>query len=111
MPELLMHELAVRDRIALAGPLTVRTIKTIHGRIADALHHHPAITIDCSAATEVDLSFLQLMIAARKSAAAAGKTVSLARPAAGPLRDALTHAGLIAPEDAAPAADQTFWLS
>ena len=51
------------------------------------------------------------MLAARKSAAAAGKRLSLARPVDGAVRAALVCAGLVASADDQPAADQAFWLN
>lgn len=111
MSELLMHELAVKDRVMLGGPLTVRSIAPMHERLLAALRQYPAVTVDLSRAGEIDLSFIQLMLAARKSAAAAGKRLSLGAPAAGALHDALVCAGLIASAGDQPAADQAFWLN
>jgi ABC-type transporter Mla MlaB component len=111
MSELLMHELAVTDHLKLGGPLTVRLAKQIRARIIEALGQFPSVTIDCSGATEVDLSFIQLILSARKSASASAKTLSLAQPADGALLEALRQAGLVAPADREPVADQTFWLS
>ena len=111
MAELMMHELPVTDHIKLGGPLTVRTVKPIGARLLEAVRQFPRVTIDCSGATEVDLSFLQLVMSARKSAADAGKTLSLAHPASGILLERLMQAGLVAPANEQPAADQTFWLN
>jgi anti-anti-sigma regulatory factor len=82
--------------VALSGTLTLRNIEDVRGWLLDAIQTHQAITIDCAAVTEVDLSFLQLIIAARKSAASAGKSFSLAQPAAGAFLDTLGRAGLLA---------------
>ena len=111
MSELLMHELAVTDHLKFSGPLTVRVAKPIRARIIEALRQFPSVTIDCSGATEVDLSFIQLVLSARKSASASAKTLSLAQPADGALLEALRQAGLVAPAGREPVADQTFWLS
>jgi len=111
MSDLLMHELPVRDRVVLGGQLTVRDIKLIHARIAAALRQYPAVTLDCGGANAVDLSFIQLVISARKSAEAAGKTLALAQGAQGVLRTALMQAGMIAPADEAPAPGQEFWMN
>jgi ABC-type transporter Mla MlaB component len=111
MSEPLMHELAVRDRVMLGGPLTVRTVALMHERLLAALRQYPAVTVDLSRADEIDLSFIQLMLAARKSAAAAGKRLSLSAPAEGALLDALVCAGLIASAEDQPVAGQAFWLN
>lgn len=109
MSDLLMHELPVRDRVVLGGALTVREIKPVHARIAAALRQYATVTLDCSGASAVDLSFIQLVLSARKSAQAAGKTLALAQAAQGPLRAALLQAGMIS--DEAPAPDQAFWVN
>lgn len=111
MSEPLMHELAVSDHLKFSGALTVRVAKQIRARMIDAFREFPSVTVDCSGASEVDLSFIQLMLAARKSAAAAAKTLSFTQPADGALLEALRQAGLVAPADHQPVADQTFWLS
>jgi len=111
MSELLMHELAVTDHLKFSGALTVRIAKQIRTRIIEALRQFPSVTIDCSGASEVDLSFIQLVLSARKSAAAFAKTLSLAQPAEGALLEALRQAGLVAPVGCPPVADQTFWLT
>ena len=110
MSDLLMHELPVRDRVLLSGALTVREIKVIHARVAAALHQYPAVTLDCSNASAVDLSFIQLVLSARKSAEGAGKKLALAQGAQGALRNALLQAGMIAQDDDAPAPGQEFWV-
>jgi len=106
-----MHELPVKDRVVLSGALTVREIKLVHSRIAAALLQFPAVTLDCAGAAAVDLSFIQLVLSARKSAAAAGKTLTLAQSAQGALRDALMQAGMVAAADDAPVAGQEFWVN
>ena len=60
--------------VILDGPLTVRGIDAAQAKLAAALSRHTIVTVDCTAATEVDLSLIQLLIAARNSATHAGKT-------------------------------------
>ncbi|MDB5600428.1 MAG: hypothetical protein JWN71_2472 [Xanthobacteraceae bacterium] len=109
MPEIVMPE-SVANHHALVGPLTVRTATQIHARLLEAIRSQPSISIDCSAATEVDLSFIQLVLAARNSAEAAGKSLSLAAPASGALLERLSQAGLVGRAHAPPVAGQAFWL-
>jgi hypothetical protein len=52
-----------------------------------------SIAIDCSAASEIDLTFIQLLIAARVSIGASGGRLSLAHCPDGPLMDTLTRGG------------------
>lgn len=81
-------------RVVLAGDLTIRTAKSLHGELLAALGQHDRLEIDCTDAAEVDLSFIQLLIAARKSAARAGKTLAVRHAPGGVVEDALRRAGL-----------------
>src|SRR5436305_247912 len=101
-----MSELVDTNRLTLVGALTVRNIEQIRTRLLQAMRRHRVVVVDCALATGVDLSFLQLVLAARKSAAAAGKTVALADRASGVLCDGLLEAGLLSPAGSPPAADQ-----
>jgi ABC-type transporter Mla MlaB component len=109
MPEVVIPE-SVENHHALIGPLTVRTATQTHASLIEAIRSTPSVRIDCGAATEMDLSFIQLVLAARKSAEAAGKSLTLAAPASGVLLDRLSQAGLVASADAPPVPGQAFWL-
>jgi len=111
MLEIMMHESIAKDCLTLGGPLTVRHMGQIHTRVLEALRQYAFVNIDCSDATDVDLSFIQLVLSARKSAAATGKSLSLAHPAVGVLLERLMQAGLVGPADGQPVSDQSFWLS
>jgi hypothetical protein len=86
------------EPLPLAGALTIRDMPQIHVRMRDILATHAAMAIDCRAVTEMDLSFLQLVLSARKTAAAARKGLSFIPPATGVLSDTLGRAGLAGPE-------------
>jgi ABC-type transporter Mla MlaB component len=105
-----MASVASYEYLVLDGSLTVRTIAAVHSKLSNVLQHHAAVAVDCAAATEIDLSFVQLLLAARKTAARAGKTLALARPASGALHDALLRTGLLPPVDGGPADEAAFWL-
>lgn len=92
------------------GPLTVRNIVLLQERLLEALQTQARIEIDCSGATEIDLSFLQLLIAARLSAAGQGSTLVCRGPVSGSLHDALIRSGFTgAAADTSPAA-LSLWL-
>jgi anti-anti-sigma regulatory factor len=97
-------------RVAMTGALTVRNAEHIHQRLLQAVRDHHDVVLDCANASEIDLSFIQLVLAARKSAAAAGKTLSVAAPTTDLLADTLRRAGVLDTADA-PAADQLFWCN
>jgi ABC-type transporter Mla MlaB component len=101
------HEPASGD-LTLVGALTVRNIRQIHDHMRDVLHQHAHMRIDCQAASDIDLSFIQLVLAARRSAEAERKSMSLAHPASGVLLERLTQAGLVGPD--ANQTEQDFWF-
>jgi anti-anti-sigma regulatory factor len=108
MTETIQRDQAIR--LTLNGPLTVRHAPEIHLRLREALGQG-SVTVDCRAADEFDLSFIQLILAARRSAAATGRTLRLAHPADATLLDRLQQAGMVRLGDEEPAADQDFWLN
>jgi hypothetical protein len=73
----------------------------------DALRDHPEVTAKIADDAVVDLTFVQLMESARRSAREDGKVFALAAPATGPLRETLERGGFLAGDDAAR---REFWL-
>lgn len=96
-------------RFDLDGAQTVRTIQAAHERLLTAMAEHPAIEIHCHEVTELDLSLIQLVVAAKRSAEKAGKSLTLATPAAGKLRAALDQAGFLTAA-VGEAGGEAFWL-
>jgi anti-anti-sigma regulatory factor len=94
--------------IDLGGARTIRTAGQSHSLLLEALHAASSITVDCSGVTEADLSFVQLLLSARKSAAEFGKVLTLAHPAHGALRDILMRGGFLKADS--PAGERGFWL-
>jgi anti-anti-sigma regulatory factor len=95
-------------RFILEPIQTLRAIEATCTELRDLLAQHTSIEIDCSAVDEADLTLVQLLLAARKSAARSGKRLALAAPASGALRNALLRSGLLdgpAPEGSA----RSFW--
>ncbi len=78
------------------GAQTVRCIQATYERLSAAIAQHPAVEIRCDGIVELDLSFIQLLVAAKRSAQKSGKSLRLAGPAAGKLRVALDRAGFLA---------------
>lgn len=76
----------------------MRSIETVQATLREAVDRKSSesvsnISIDCSAATETDLAFIQLLIATRISAHLVGAAVSLAARPDGALLDTLTRGG------------------
>lgn len=85
--------------VQLRGDLTIRTAEHVCERLREALSRSNHLIIDCSEAAEVDLTLIQQLLAARRSAERSGGTLSFRRPGTGPLFAVLEAAGFLA-EDA-----------
>lgn len=82
-------------RIGFKGAATVRTIETIHSALADAMKRYSAVEVDCAHLDAVDASFIQLVVAARKTAQSRGTALMLAQAASGALHEALVRGGFL----------------
>jgi len=116
------QDTAANIQLVLDGVLTMRTVETVRATLRAAIEpavspEQPTIApsslapsglaIDCSAATEIDLTFIQLLIAARVSTCTAGPRLSLAPHPDGILLDTLTRGGF----RLVPEADGGFWFT
>jgi hypothetical protein len=93
--------------VALSGDLTIRAIGDVRIQMIDALRDHAEVTAKVADDAVVDLTFVQLMESARRSAREDGKAFALAAPATGQLRETLERGGFLAGDDAAR---REFWL-
>lgn len=93
--------------IELSGELTIRSINDIRIRMIDALDGHAQVTAKVADDAVVDLTFVQLMESARRSAREGGKDLRLAAPASGLLLETLQRGGFLAGDDTAR---RDFWL-
>ena len=81
--------------LVLDGVLTIRTIEPVRASLLEALERSASVQVDCTAAEAVDVCFIQLLLAARRSALKAGKRLLLTAPAAGPLLATLEQGGFL----------------
>jgi len=86
----------------------MRTADALCATLREAIARHPDVSIDCSAAAEVDLTFIQLLIAARKSARQSGKAVALMARPDGALLHALTAPAFVSSPRTNPASRRFF---
>lgn len=93
--------------IRMHSTLCVSDIRASYSTLTEAMDGLLSIQLAIPADATVDLSFLQLIEAARQRAAEQGKSLSLLEPAGGELRRALDRSGLLT---AATVADRSFWL-
>jgi hypothetical protein len=82
---------------------TVRTCDKIIGLFREALRQADEIEVISSDVLEADLTLVQLLLAARRSAERNNKSIHL-RPPSRPLEDVLRNTGLLAGRDAG------FWM-
>ncbi|NLR73171.1 STAS domain-containing protein [Novosphingobium sp. ERN07] len=85
----------------------IRAIEGIRTTLLEAFQLHDDLELDVSQVAEADLSFLQLIEAARKFAATEGKRIRLTAPATASLAALLDRAGILAGD---PAGIDDFWL-
>ncbi len=95
-------------KISLDGVRTIRTTEQSHSLLREAFRTASPISVDCSKVTEADLSLVQMLLSARKTAAAYGKGLTLAQPADGALGGILARGGFLTAES--PACERAFWL-
>lgn len=95
------------DVVQLPNALVIKNISEVHSIVQLSLSERAEIVLDIPEDAEADLSFVQLVEAARMDARAAGKTMRLATPAAGSVLKVLKRGGFI---DAQSADDAQFWL-
>ena len=91
--------------VQVAGAADIQTIAAIHERLREAVLSADETVIDIGALGEFDLTFIQVIEAARLKAARTGKTVRLQNPVGEALCDALERGGFLA-----GSANRQFWL-
>jgi len=95
--------------LAFAGSATILTSQDIHARLLQAVESGRDVEIECSDVTEADLSFVQLLLAARRSAEARRQRLTLCSPATEALQQTLLRAGLAAAGPGGLSPDEDFW--
>ncbi len=93
--------------IKLSGVIDVRSIADSYEKIKHAVDAKRGVVIDLAGVTGLDLTLLQLIESARRTAALGGTVVRLAAPATGLVRETLERAGFLS--DPLGEASQ-FWL-
>jgi anti-anti-sigma regulatory factor len=97
--------------LSFSGSLTTPRAEAIHAEALAALNSHPSVAIDCSNASEMDVAFIQILVAAHRLAAQSGKRVTLTAPPAGLLAETLKRCGFPAPQRPTTALAEALSLS
>ncbi|MFZ1109611.1 MAG: STAS domain-containing protein [Rhodomicrobium sp.] len=104
-----MQETIGAETVDLGGPRTIRNAEETRSLLLEALRGPSPIRLDCSSVAEADLSFVQLLLSARKSGQATGKIATLAHSPRGAFLQAASRAGFsTAPDPLAGAG--SYWL-
>lgn len=98
---------AACGKFIIEGALTIRTAETALQRMRDLLERHAAIEIDTSHVGELDVSGIQLILAARATARESGKAFTVAQPLSAAAHAALLQGGFLGAGDAGK---PSFWL-
>lgn len=91
--------------LCLSGDANIRCIADIHATLLTVFQKQDVIILDLAGITDVDLTFVQLIEAARHSSAGNGRHFSLMSGVGGALLDILQRGGFLA-----SAGDACFWL-
>jgi anti-anti-sigma regulatory factor len=98
---------SVSIEVAISGDLTIRSVDALQAELSTAIHDYSEIILNITDVVEADLTFVQLVEAARKSAAQQDKALRLSGPVGGDLRAMLERGGFL---DDSAADRSRFWL-
>lgn len=105
--------MAERPSIAfdLGATPNIRTVGELRDRLASEIGGRHSVTISTSALKSIDVSTLQLLASAHRTAAAAGKTMVIEAPKGGVLAQALVRLGFVSAEGEPLASEGAFWTA
>lgn len=92
--------------VSLAGDLTIQAITGAHAQLREAFAAARAVRVSVAADATVDLTLIQLLESARRTATDSGLDFALAAPAAGALLETLNRGGFTQ-----TAEQRAFWLA
>lgn len=95
--------------IEISGDAGLHAAQDIAVSLRQALSKHSSVAIATEGVTGADITTIQLLLAASRQARAAGKSLALAAPPVGALRDLLIEVGCLDADGHPLAADGDFW--
>ncbi|MDB5535733.1 MAG: hypothetical protein JWP26_3428 [Devosia sp.] len=95
--------------LSISGDAGLRNVQDIAGLLRQALDSHSSITVATEGLTSIDVTILQLLVAARKSALASGKTLTLHAPPDGVLHRLLVQTGFVGTDGKSRTPEGEFW--
>lgn len=100
----------LKQRVLLEGSLSLRQAQDVQKRLSDAIATVDSIEVDLNGIADIDVSLVQLLLAARKSAARRGKMLAFVNMPHRLAEGFLTRAGLLGPDGSARSPNEEFWL-
>ncbi|OBS53528.1 hypothetical protein A8B73_05595 [Methylosinus sp. 3S-1] len=94
--------------VACSGKQMIAEAPEIREALRNAFRQSLDIVIDCSLATEVDLTFIQLLIASRRTAHAIGAALQIVAQPDSTIAEALRRAGFVPADVLADSASSPF---
>lgn len=103
--------MAERPSIALdlGEAPSIKTANELRDRLASEIGSQRSLMISASALKSIDVSTLQLLASAHRSAALAGKAIALEVPEGGVLAQTLVRLGFLDQDGTPLAAEGAFW--
>ena len=95
--------------IPLEGKLALRDVTQVHQQLNDAMSAFNAVEIDVRDLADVDISIVQLVVAARKSAERFGQALNLVTKSGSAFEATLVKAGFLGADGVCRSADDRFW--
>jgi anti-anti-sigma regulatory factor len=93
--------------ISFVGDVTVSNIEQAHAELGAVLRQDGPVVVDIDGVTEIDLTFVQLLEAARRKAGETGHDFTLRHAAGEPVLEVLRRGGFLHDDTSDRA---TFWL-
>lgn len=97
--------------VKLAGDAGLRSAQDLATLLREAIATHQSVAIATDAITAADITTIQLLLAARKMALAAGRSCRLAASPEGALRALLLETGFLDADGCSLTPDGDFWTS
>jgi anti-anti-sigma regulatory factor len=79
--------------------LTISNIRDAHATLVEAMARDGAVVVNLDDVADADLTFAQLLEAARRTATAKGQEIRLEKPAEGAVLQVLQRGGFMEPDD------------
>ena len=95
--------------LKISGDAGLRNVQDVAGLLRQALDSHSSITVATEDLTSIDVTILQLLVAARKSAQASGKILTLRAPPDGVLHRLLVQTGFVGTDGKSLTPEGEFW--